>query len=413
MKKIIGLLVGIIVLGVGLYAGATSFKQEAKVKKEIEVTEKEPTDKTTESISPTKDQQLMKNEQDETKEEKTKEKKAEIKAAVTIDQRIAEMSLEEKVGQLFLVRVPEANQLNDIKEYHLGGYVLFSRDMEGETRASLKAKIASYQATSSIPLLIASDEEGGTVSRLSTGSNLVDTPLLSPQELYQAGEWQAIRQDITDKAAIFSDYGIHTGLAPVADISTDPASFIYDRTIGLDRKATEKYVVTAVEEMKKHKIGSTLKHFPGYGNNRDSHVDIVTDNRPLTELEENDYKPFEAGIKAGADSILVSHNIIEALDASLPASISKPVHDEIRNKLGFDGVVMTDDMDMAGLADFISQEEAGMLALKAGNDLILSSSYDRQIPYVIESVEQGELKETQIDASVKRVLTWKEKLGLL
>ena len=200
---------------------------------------------------------------------------------------------------------------------------------------------------------------------------------------------------------------------PDADVSTDPQSFIYDRTIGMDAKGTSHYVKLSVEEMKKQKLGSILKHFPGYGNNRDSHVEIVTDNRSMEDLRKNDFLPFEAGIKAWADSIMVSHNIVQAIDGNRPASISKPAHDVIRNELGFKGVIMTDDMDMAGLADFISQEEAGLQALQAGNDMILSSSYSTQIPYILEAIKKGEYSEQQLDQSVERLLTWKVELGLI
>lgn len=331
----------------------------------------------------------------------------------TIDKRIDQMSLEEKVGQLFFVRVPEINQVEDLQTYHLGGYILFGRDTENETAETLKQKIADYQQASSIPLLIGMDEEGGTVTRISRNPALVQTPFLSPQQLYQQGGWQAIEEDTAQKAAIFHEYGISTGLFPVADVATDPNAFIYDRTIGLDAEGTSEFVRRNIAVLKEKRIGSTLKHFPGYGNNRDSHVEIVTDERSLDELETNDFLPFEAGIKAGADSILVSHNIVTSIDASAPASISKPVHDLLRKQLGFKGVIMTDDMDMAGLADFISQSEAGLRALEAGNDLVMSSTYQQQIPVIVDAVRSGNYPEAAIDASVKRVLEWKTSLGLI
>jgi beta-N-acetylhexosaminidase len=331
----------------------------------------------------------------------------------TIEEQIDQMSLEEKVGQLFFVRVPEINQIEDIETYHLGGYVLFGRDTENETAESLKQKIQEFQQVSDIPLLIGMDEEGGTVTRISRNPALVATPFLSPQQLYQQGGWDAIETDTAQKAKILHEYGISTGLFPVADVATDPNAFIYDRTIGLDAQGTSEFVRRTVDVLKENQIGSTLKHFPGYGNNRDSHVEIVTDNRPLEELEKSDFLPFEAGIEAGADSILVSHNIVTSIDASAPASISKPVHDLLRDQLGFEGVIMTDDMDMAGLADFISQSEAGLKALEAGNDLVMSSTYQQQIPVVIAAVENGDYPEAALDASVARVLEWKESIGLI
>lgn len=181
----------------------------------------------------------------------------------------------------------------------------------------------------------------------------------------------------------------------------------------MDAKGTSEYVKNVVETLNEAQSGSTLKHFPGYGDNRDSHVEIVEDDRSLDELRENDFLPFEAGIKAGADSVLVSHNIVNSIDPNAPASISPEVHKILREELNFDGVVMTDDMDMAGLADFISQEDAGLEALKAGNDMVMSSSYQSQIPAVIQAVEDGDYAEEELDASVERVLAWKEDLGIL
>lgn len=348
---------------------------------------------------------VVKSSTSESSDEKTEDDK--------VANLVAEMSTKEKVGQLFLARVPVENALSDIQEYHLGGYLLFGRDVEGKTYDEVQSTIAQYQETSEVPMLIAADEEGGTVSRVSRNSQLVATPFQSPQDLYAQGGWDAITKDTTDKAGILKELGIDAGLFPVADVATDPNAFIYDRTIGQDAKGTAEYVTTVVKALKKAHSGSTLKHFPGYGNNQDSHTDIVTDTRSMTELEDNDLVPFQAGIDAGVDSILVSHNIVNAIDDSVPASVSAPVHDLLRKDMGFDGVIMTDDMDMAGLADFMSQDEAGLKALQAGNDLILSSTYASQIPYVLQAIEDGEYSEKDLDASVTRVLNLKEELGLL
>lgn len=348
--------------------------------------------------------------------EQSKQTTKSINEKMTVKEKVENtmktMTLEEKVGQLFMARVPEQNQIMDIQNYHLGGYLLFDRDMAGKGQADVKQTIASYQEASKTPMFIGSDEEGGTVSRLSR-NQIVSPAFESPQALYQKDGWDGITKEIDRKAQVFGELGIQLGMFPDADVSTDPQSFIYDRTIGMDAKGTSHYVKLSVEEMKKQKLGSTLKHFPGYGNNRDSHVEIVTDDRSMEELRKNDFLPFEAGIKAGVDSIMVSHNIVQAIDGNRPASISKPVHDVIRNELGFKGVIMTDDMDMAGLADFISQEEAGLQALQAGNDMILSSSYSTQIPYILEAIKKGEYSEQQLDQSVERLLTWKVELGLI
>lgn len=331
----------------------------------------------------------------------------------SIVKRVEQMSIEEKVGQLFLARYPGETAIADSQTYHMGGWLLFGTDFENETAESLTNKIQQLQVDKEIPLFIGADEEGGTVTRISRNPNLVASPFQSPQQIYQNSGWDGIANDTEQKAEILSSYGIQLGLFPVADVATDPNAFIYDRTIGLDAQGTSTFVETVVNSLKDTNVASTLKHFPGYGNNLDSHVEIVYDNRSIEELRQNDFLPFKAGIAAGVDSILVSHNIISSIDPNAPASISAPIHQALREELGFEGVVMTDDMDMAGLADFISQEEAGLAALKAGNDLVLSSSYANQIPTVITAVKNGEYSEDALDASVMRILKLKQRLGMM
>ena len=266
-----------------------------------------------------------------------------------VEDRLATMTLEEKVGQLFWARVPADHQIEDLKSYHLSGYILFGRDFEGRTLEDMKVLTSRYQAASKTPLLIGSDEEGGTVTRI---SSILDTPFQSPMTLYHQGGMEAGLSDTRKKSEVLKSVGINAGLFPVADLAGDSSAFIYDRTIGQDAQTTASYVKQVVEELQKNKVGSTLKHFPGYGDNGDSHTDIIQDNRSLEDLRQADFLPFQAGIDAGADSILISHNILTKID-TVPSSISPKINEILRKELNFKGVIMTDDLDMAGLADFV------------------------------------------------------------
>ena len=326
-----------------------------------------------------------------------------------IEDRLAAMTLEEKVGQLFWARVPSNHQIEDLQSYHLSGYILFGRDFEGRSLEDIKALTKGYQAAAKIPLLIGSDEEGGTVTRI---SSILETPFQSPMALYHQGGMEAVLSDTKKKSELLKSVGINAGLFPVADLARNHSAFIYNRTIGQDAQTTASYVQQIVEELKKSKVGSTLKHFPGYGDNGDSHTAIIQDNRSLDELRQADFLPFRAGIDAGAGSVLVSHNILSKID-TVPSSISPKITDLLRKELHFKGVIMTDDLDMAGLANFVSQEEAAFQVIVAGNDLILGSSYQTQIPYLLKKISSGELTEERIDESVRRILTWKYDLGLL
>ena len=334
---------------------------------------------------------------------------SEVEESKVIEDRLATMTLEEKVGQLFWARVPSDHQIEDLQSYHLSGYILFGRDFEGRSIEDIKALTKGYQAAAKIPLLIGSDEEGGTVTRI---SSILETPFQSPMALYQQGGMDAVLSDTKQKAELLKSVGINAGLFPVADLARNQSAFIYDRTIGQDVQTTASYVQQVVEELKKSKVGSTLKHFPGYGDNGDSHTAIIQDNSSLDELRQADFLPFQAGIDAGADSVLVSHNILSKID-TVPSSISPKITDLLRKELHFKGVIMTDDFDMAGIVDFVSQDEAAFQVIVAGNDLILGSSYQTQIPYLLKKISSGELTEERIDESVRRILTWKYDLGLL
>ena len=334
---------------------------------------------------------------------------SEIEKNKVVEDRLVRMTLEEKVGQLFWARVPSNHQIEDLQSYHFGGYLLFGRDFQGQTLEDIKALTSRYQATSKIPLLIGSDEEGGTVTRI---SSILDTPFQAPMTLYHQGGLEAVLSDTRQKAEVLKSVGINAGLFPVADLARDQSAFIYDRTIGQDAQTTASYVGQVVTELQKNKVGSTLKHFPGYGDNGDSHTAIIQDNRSLDELRQADFLPFQAGIDAGADSVLVSHNILTKID-TVPSSISPKINEILRKELNFKGVIMTDDLDMAGLADFVNQDEAAFQVILAGNDLILGSSYQTQIPYLLKKVSSGELIEDRIDESVRRILSWKYDLGIL
>ena len=323
------------------------------------------------------------------------------------------MTLEEKVGQMFIARCPETDAAQLAADYHLGGYILFGRDFKDKTAEQVTTDIQSYQDAAEIPLLIAVDEEGGTVNRVSSNPNLRSSPFRSPQSLYSEGGLELVRSDAQEKCRLLESLGININFAPVCDVSQDPADFIYDRTLGRDAQETSQYVAAVVETMAEEGMGSVLKHFPGYGNNTDTHTGVAYDDRPYDTFLTSDFLPFQAGIDAGADMVLVSHNIVSAMDEASPASLSPEVHRVLREDLGFTGVIVTDDLVMDGVRDFAGDDEAAVLAVQAGNDLLCCTDFQTQVPAVLAAVESGEITEEQIDAAVLRVLTMKLRLGIL
>ena len=335
-----------------------------------------------------------------------------------LNERIANMTLEEKVGQLFFVRCPETGAAEDVKNYHLGGLLLFGRDYKDAggawlTEDAFTSALASYQAAADIPLFIGSDEEGGTVTRASKNPNLFSAPLPSPQELYTAEGMDGLLSTTRTYNEQLKALGINVNFAPVCDVSTDAGDFIYARSFGKDAQTTADYIAKAVTEYEAAGVACVLKHFPGYGNNVDTHTGIAVDERSYETFETADLLPFSAGIAAGAPFVLVSHNIVNCMDASFPASLSPKVHEILRGTLGFDGLIVTDDLAMDAVKSYAQDGSVAVLALQAGNDMIVTTDYRTQIPQVIATVQSGEIDEREIDAHVYRVLHEKQALGLI
>ena len=331
-----------------------------------------------------------------------------------VEELLTSMTLEEKVGQLFFVRCPAENAAEDVSTYHLGGYILFGRDTKDKTANELIQAIQSYQ-DAAVPLLIGVDEEGGTVVRVSSNPHLRSEKFASPQRLYSLGGMERIVADAREKDVLLDALGFNVNLAPVADVSTNPNDFIYPRAFGQDAPATADYVSAVTFQMTADGMGNVLKHFPGYGNNEDTHTGIAVDERPYEDFVNSDFLPFSAGFKSGGamTAVLVSHNIVECMDRELPASLSPNVHHILREELGFDGVVMTDDLAMEAVSAYAGDGAVAVMALEAGNDLVLTTDYHTQIPKVIGAVENGTLSEEAINTACRRVLRWKQALGLL
>lgn len=321
---------------------------------------------------------------------------------------LADMTLEERAAQVFLGRLP----LQGAAARPLGGYVLYAENAAGKTPTVLKAELEALQAAVDVPLLFAVDEEGGTVNRLSAYTAFRTAPFPAPMSLYHEGGWLAIHTDTVEKCSLLRSLGIHVNLAPVADVCS-PGTYMYPRSFGGDAALTEQYVDEVVRGYQAAGVGCVLKHFPGYGDNADTHTGAARDDRSLEALEERDLRPFAAGIAAGADCVLLSHNVVTALDATLPASLSPAAYTYLRDNMGFRGVAMTDDLSMGGLRAFADSGEAAVQALRAGCDLICTSSVEREIAAVMAAVQQGTLSEARLNEAAQRVLCWKVKLGLI
>lgn len=334
-----------------------------------------------------------------------------------IDGKIQKMTLEEKVGQLFIVGFPQTKmepELADfITKYKPGSFLLFKRNVQN--LAQIKALNAElYQAvykSTKLPPLIAIDQEGGAVSRLpiqpaqpnALAIGQTQSPLLAEEMGYQTG-------------LFLREVGFNMNLAPVLDVA-DPfsLSFIGVRSFGSDPTLVKDIGVAYSKGLMRSRVIPTAKHFPGTGNLRaDPHSTIVRNTASISELKKKDLVPFEGYSSLGSNiAVMLSHSIYPALDKSKePASFSPKISTELlREDLKYKGLVVTDDLQMKGSKQLLRPETAALKAIKAGADIVMLTwsfaDQEKAIRLVRQSVHTGEISEAELNAKLHRILTVK------
>ena len=326
------------------------------------------------------------------------------------EEYMKDMKLEEKLGQMIFPRFNYKNRTDDIKNKKPGGFVLFAYDFDYNA-TFIQDYIKEIQNLSDsnvgLPLGLAVDEEGGTVVRVSKYHRYEKFP--SPQQIYNESGNDGIAKIDAEKRDLLRKFFLNVNLAPVADISSNSSDYIYDRTIGRNAELSSEYIEKDVEGYVKDNFTCCAKHFPGYGNNIDTHGDIAIDERSYEQFQNEDFLTFEAAIRQQIPMILVSHNIVKCKDDKHPASLSKAWHDVLRNELGFSGLILTDDLSMGAIKKYTDNVSEAVLAVNAGNDILLTSDYYMHYEELIEAVHSGVIKEEVIDTACKRIIAWKFK----
>lgn len=331
------------------------------------------------------------------------------------DSILSTMTLDEKVGQMFLARYPESSSMaiKEINEDTPGGYILFARDFKNETKDSIKQKLEECQNASKIDLFLGVDEEGGTVVRVSSYKNFRNYPFEAPRDIYSKSGMSGIISDSHEKNELLKSLGLNMNLTPVVDVPSSSSDFIYDRAFSTNVNEVVNFTENVINTMKEDNIISVMKHFPGYGNNVDTHTGIAIDKRDITTFENTDFLPFEKGIELGCPFVLVNHNIVECMDSEKPASLSKNVHDILRNDLNFTGLIITDDLAMDAVNEYVENGNAATTAVLAGNDMIISSDFTKQKDEIINAVNNGIISEDIINSSVRKILACKLAYGII
>ena len=332
---------------------------------------------------------------------------------------LEKLSLEEKVGQMFMFGVNDRNTdgiIELIKKYKIGGVILYKRNYSDyNDMLNLIKRLREANKDNKVSLLIAIDEEGGMVNRMPKEFN----NLKSIYRFSKLNNQNVIKEYASVISKELSGSGINMNFAPVVDIYNNSNSSVLKwRCFSSDVSLVADSGVTYVQEMQKYDVIPVIKHFPGHGSTKmDTHflLPYIFD---YNEILNKHLYPFEVAIKNGCDVIMVSHIILNEVDSINPASLSKIViSDLLRKDMGFDKVVITDDMSMGAITSIMSIEEACIKSIEAGCDILLLGNAYEEIEQVINSIKlklyNGEISEEQINKSVKRILELKKKYNMM
>lgn len=365
-----------------------------------------------------------------TQEEAAPEPTAEELAAQHIEELLGGLTTEQKVSQLFFLR-PESLVSDTMTEagseaqqalqaYPVGGMCFFGKNLEDtdQTVQMLSALKTYSKDACGIPLLCSTDEEGGTVSRIGGTPGFGIANVGDMRAIGDAGDVSAARDVAETIAGYLLPLGFNLDFAPDADICNNPDSYtMAQRSFGTTAATVAPMVAAQVEGFVSSGIGCCAKHFPGIGGAvGDSETEPIVSEKTADEMAEEELKPFQAAIAAGVPMIMVGHLSCPNITGTYaPASISREVvTDMLRDRLGFDGVIITDSLEMGAIVQDYTIEEIVLSALDAGVDMLLMpSDFDRAYAAVLSAVEAGDISEDRIDDSIRRILKMKVGLGLV
>lgn len=334
-----------------------------------------------------------------------------------VDSVMSEMTLEDKVAGLFFV-TPEALTGVDkavkagegtreaLVKYPVGGLIYFDKNIQSEEQ--LKEMIATTGTMAKYPLFFGVDEEGGSVSRLA-GSDALSIENVGPMgEIGAAGDTAKAYEAGKTIGTYLSTYGINMDFAPVADVLTDPENeTIGDRSFGTDSAMVGQMAAQVAAGLQEAGVSACLKHFPGLGGTTvDTHDKLAESGRTLEEMQAGELLGFQPGIENGVDCVMVSHlSVPDVTGDSTPSSLSGVmISDVLRGTLGYDGIVITDALNMGAITEGYSSADAAVKAVTAGADMLLMpENFEEAYQGVLEAVQNGMISEERIDQSIKRI----------
>lgn len=340
---------------------------------------------------------------------------------IQIDAIIAGMTLEEKIGQLFIFHIRGHkyfdSELSDlITTYKPGGIILFANNITDNNQ--VEDLIIGLQSVTTIPMFIGVDEEGGIVSRLGKNKNVDVTHLPPALTIGNKNNTELAYNSGRILGRELTALGFNMDMAPVADVNTNPKNpVIGNRTYSADPIIAGEMVSSIIKGFHEENMISIMKHFPGHGDtSTDSHLGTVVSPHGRERLDQIEFVPFIKGIEAGVDGIMTAHMVMPGISSSpLPATLNSEIITGIlREDLRFDGMIMTDALDMGAISQNYSSGEAAVLAIKAGVDILLiPANQPNAFKALIKSVLNNDITEERINLSVYRILKVKLSRKLL
>ncbi len=334
---------------------------------------------------------------------------------------VQNMTLDQKLGQMMIVQFVGPTYSLDIStmisQYHVGAVLLFTVNNNIADKVQLKGLIQQMKSNSTLPLIVAIDQEGGTVDRLKA----LDGPRTPAADIGATNDpGKAMAAGIQD-AQDLASYGFNLNLAPVVDVTNVYNPQLYGRTYGNNAALVTEMAQAYLQGLQQSgKVSGTLKHFPGLGDvGVDPHSGVPDLYRSKSDLEAIDWAPYRALIQQGnVHAIMVTHEIVHAIDSSIPSSLSyKVVTGILRKELGFQGVIMTDSLTMEGITAYYTEAQAAAVAVEAGSDVLMGPLTPADVASMIlgikQAIDSGEISQQRIDDSVRRILMLKYQMGLL
>ena len=328
--------------------------------------------------------------------------------------KVAEMSKEQMIGQMLLGIVTDTSTAEtDIKRYSLSGVLFDSTAFDYKSKDEVKSSIESVRAAAPIAPILAAQEEGGNVTTVSAHDAFSDVSFDSPRNIYELGGLSEVEKVEDEKAQFLADLGFNLNLAPVVDLPNMYNQIMYSRSLCGDAQITSTYAEYVSKFNQAKGVSVALKHFPGYGTTPDTVESVVVDDRDAATIRSVDYLPFKAGSDAGAHFIMVSNVVVQGIDATHTAALSPTIHKELRENIGFTGLIMTDVIDRADYSAYSDGRNVAVSAVLAGNDIILVRDYASAFTSIFAATNDGTIDPAILQQACTRVLAYKYKTGIL